>query len=479
MGAAAGGQPRLLCGALQKSVRTIALQRMGRLDRVRARVPAKEPRRDPTVPDDALPRYLGASARFRLTRALRRGDGEVVRRVQLSRRRRTRRRDRRRYRTARTARRHQGTGDLHGDITGIRPAVAAAVLHDRQRRTPRPRAARPSYAADRTVDEGCAHRRSRVQPRRSVPVGSPPSQRHRQHRPHGASLQGVDTGALVSLWDRGVRPGRIARRQPAFRIVWRDIRSAGCAHPLNRQAAGWRSDANRAIRFRSFRPIGLRVQHGWDRAHRYVLLHRRVERVPLRHRRRQGRRVEQRGDRIFPTGAPTSGREPDRVPLFGGRLRGDAHRCAAAGGRQSDHIFRGAPRRSPSGPEVMAPRLTRRRRYRRQETLSRQVSARRWAAPGIDLPDRAGIQGHRGRRRAREFLGPAAVEQAEPLRVVHPMGRPPRRRAHPPESRVPAFRLAREGDAERRGLLRSVRSDEDQPQGLHLRHRIRPRAPLR
>ena len=58
--------------------------------------------------------------------------------------------------------------------------------------------ARSRDRPDEGAAEGRAHRRPRVQPRRSVAVGHPPSQRPLHDRADGGALHGVDAGARRS-----------------------------------------------------------------------------------------------------------------------------------------------------------------------------------------------------------------------------------------------------------------------------------------
>ena len=148
LGEASGGEPRLLRQRTSStSIGRSLERRLEGVDRVGARVPAEEPRSDSPASDDAVQGCVAAGARVDLEGVLRRKGRQAVRRLQLSRGRRARRIDRRRDRQSRTDRRHQGAGDLYGDVADLRSGRAAALLHDRQRGAPRPGASRSAHAA--------------------------------------------------------------------------------------------------------------------------------------------------------------------------------------------------------------------------------------------------------------------------------------------------------------------------------------------
>jgi hypothetical protein len=234
-------------------------RRLGCVDRVGESLPAEEPRGDPPVSDHAVPRCLAARPRVGLARALRREGGQAVRGLQLSGGRRARRGDRRGDRGARAPRRHQRAGHLHRHLPGLRSGVAAAVLHDRQRRAPGSGAPGSAHPQNRTPDEGRADRRPGVQPGRPDAVGHPSSQRHRVARPDRAALSRVDARAHLAVRHGRLRPGRIGRRDAPFRVVWRDQRAAGRPRVRHGAPARRRGHARGPLRLRTVGPLGLRL----------------------------------------------------------------------------------------------------------------------------------------------------------------------------------------------------------------------------
>ena len=168
------------------------------------------------------------------------------------------------------------------------PDGAADLLHDRQRGTPRPRAGRSAHRQDRAADEGRAHRRSGVQPRRQVDLGDPTSQRHRDAGAHPSPVQAVGRGFIRSpygtvVYDLDVSPdgtrvsasfGEIDGKQNV-RVFSTEKLLAGDVTP------------EAAVRFRTVGSVRIRLHSRRQVAGRQLVLHRGVEHFSLRHRDRK------------------------------------------------------------------------------------------------------------------------------------------------------------------------------------------------
>ena len=190
---------------------------VGAVDRRRADVPAGEPRGDSQVSGHALSRRHQPRARLGVARLFRSGLEKDLRRLQLSGRRRARRRDRHRHRRGRAHRADQGPGHLHRDVAGLGSGRAHALLHDRQRIVARSDAARSGNRQDAPAAERRAHRRHRLQQGRQGAVGHPPSQRLRHDRAHSGAVHVVGADGDAAVRHDRLRSRRLAGRHEARR----------------------------------------------------------------------------------------------------------------------------------------------------------------------------------------------------------------------------------------------------------------------
>ena len=178
--------------------------------------------------------------------------------------------------------------------------------------------------------------------------------------------------------------------------------------------------------------------------------------------------MTQHRDRLLPADSARR-RRADRVPLLRRRLRARAHHGDAARGRQRDHVPRRAARRrsirssrrwnvgSPAtipfesmlaadGPRTASLR----------EPSARVVLSDRRRATRTPPPSACALN----------FSDPLQLNRADvDARLLAGLG-VAGQRAAASARRLPALRLARPRRVERRRLLRSVRADQDQPQGL-------------
>ncbi len=116
------GQRALLRGPVSSGIRLAAGEGVGGLGRVRARVPATQPRGGPQIPDHAKAQACRQCARIGFPHALRRGDRHPLRRLSVSRRRRARRCAQHAGRQRAAPGRHQGRAALHGRVVRLRSA---------------------------------------------------------------------------------------------------------------------------------------------------------------------------------------------------------------------------------------------------------------------------------------------------------------------------------------------------------------------
>ena len=184
----------------------------------------------------------------------------------------------------------------------------------------------------------------------------------------------------------------------------------------------------------------------------------------------EARGGDQHRDRLLPAGA--AGRRPaDRVPLHGRGLRADADRPQAARGRQRDHVPRRAAGRGASGAEDLDARLAGQGAVRHDGEDARASTASPAACDASrSIPI---VQGYKDTAAVGMAFNLSDPLQFNRLRLT--AGWSPGRRSRRPASalhlsaRVPALRLARQRGVQRRRFLRSVRPDEDGPQGLSAR----------
>ena len=297
VGAAAGGQPRATTPA---SSGTSSAARSSDAWRPGSPASATSSRRTSTAirkyPITPYRDVSRARARLGLARLLRREAGQALRGLQLS---------RASSRTsasidvetgdARAARRHQGAGHLHGDVARLRsrrrgscstrPTTARIATSSRSIRRPR----KTEHAA-----EGRAHRRSRLQPRRPDALGHPAPERHRhagadRSRPTRSGTRSTRSPtARWSTTSTSRRTARGCRRRSARSTGKQDVR---VLRRPSRLLAG-DVDAGGAVRLRAVgaHPASCSRRDGTSPV-RQLLLHRRVEHLPLRHRdRRTSRR---------------------------------------------------------------------------------------------------------------------------------------------------------------------------------------------
>ncbi len=195
----------------------------------------------------------------------------------------------------------------------------------------------------------------------------------------------------------------------------------------------------------------------------------------------EARRGHQRRDRLLPADSARR-RRADRLPLLGRGLRADAHRGAAARGRQPDHLPRRAARRGASDRQEMDGRIAggdavrRSRRQSREYRLCRRACASnrsircvqgykttaRRRATGVNFSDP--LQLNRASRHGVVLAGGAASRTASALHL---------------DAEYQRYDWRAERPLERRRFLRSVRADEDEPQRLRRRGRPQEHAALR
>ena len=159
-----------------------------------------------------------------------------------------------------------------------------------------------------------------------------------------------------------------------------------------------RFDAGGPVRLR--RLVGaqqLRLLAGRTVPLRELLLHGRVEHLPVRARDQEPRGGEQRGDRASSARSRSGGRT-GRFPLHRPGLRAHAIHRAAAAGRQRDHVPRRAGRREAPVAQVLDDRVARGDSLRHDAPPRRPVPPGRRPGARVGLPGRPGLQGHGGRR---------------------------------------------------------------------------------
>ena len=214
-----------------------------------------------------------------------------------------------------------------------------------------------------------------------------------------------------------VRPGRLAGRLAAGGVVRRDQREAERAGALGREAAGGRCHANRHVRLRPGRAEQLRVLAGRPLSVRQLLLHGRVEHLPVRDRDEAARVRDERRDGVLPAD-PAGRRSADRLPLHGAGVRAGADHGHPAPGRERHHVPGRATGREAPGAEEVGARLAGGHPLRHDAEDGGHVPAGRRAAAGVGLPHPPGLQGHAGGGVSRELLGSAAAQPGERLALV-------------------------------------------------------------
>ena len=209
-----------------------------------------------------------------------------------------------------------------------------------------------------------------------------------------------------------------------------------------------------------------------------LVLHRRLERVPLRPAREEGRSAHEHRDRLLPAHSARRWSAPG-VPLYRTGVRSRLDRSEADRGRQPDHLPRRAPRRREAGAQDVDAGLTREGPLRHDGETDRRLSPRWRAAPRVVLPLRRGLQGHGRCRRRVQSLRPADAQPA-PVRGGRVARlRPAGKRAGSPVGGLLALRLAGERHVQPRRLLRSLRPDEGLAQGIPRARRTHEHAHLR
>ncbi len=279
------------------------------------------------------------------------------------------------------------------------PDAPNAVLHDRQQRLARSDAPRSRDRQDAAASERRAHRRPRLRPGRQIAARHSPLQRRLHARADPRAVHAMGAGALLAVWDRRLRPRRLARRRADRRVVRR--RSAGKqdvrvisldalppATPTPIAQFDFGPSVPNSFIFSPRRPLPLRQ----------LVLHRRLEHLPLRHRRRR------QLDAVSNTETGSSG-----------RCRSAATSSSSFDSPGGDSCRRGsrpAPSRMSAPITFLGERLSEEHPIVRDwnvgspltipyDSLKKELEAVRLArqsAAGIDLSDRPGLQGHGGGR---------------------------------------------------------------------------------
>ena len=230
-----------------------------------------------------------------------------------------------------------------------------------------------------------------------------------------------------------------------------------------------------AVRLRRRDPVELRLLARRQVPLRQLVLHRRLEHLPLRPRDREARRGEQHRDRLLP---PDPARRATRSSSSATRARASCPRASRRSrSRTSSAItFLGAEiaEKHPivQGLEARlagdvpldslvtgAGPLQLGRRHPRSSRSTRSCRATRTSR-------RVGLRAN--------FSDPLLLNRASLTASLHARLRPARERALPRAGRAPALRLDARLPGERRRLLRPRRPDEDEPQGLGGGRRLQP-----
>ena len=194
--------------------------------------------------------------------------------------------------------------------------------------------ARYDHAAAAHAAQGRAHRRAVVQPQRTDRCGA--SGRSTASARWCGSRRPTPTGTPCTRGHTAKRCTTSTSRRTASWCRSRSARSTASRRVRVMKAAslhGGRRDGREAVRLRHGHPVELRVLARRAVSVRQLVLHRRVEHLPLRAGDRRGRGADQRRDRILPPGAARQ-RLAAGVPLHRRRLRAVDHRGTADEGRQ-------------------------------------------------------------------------------------------------------------------------------------------------
>ena len=264
-------------------------------------------------------------------------------------------------------------------------------------------------------------------------VGHPAPERHLHARAHPdpytdwKQVRTFPYGTIVYDLDvspDGTLPGRPRSARSAA------SRTCGCS-PSTRLGAG---DAHARWPTFDFGPVGpveLRVLAGRPLPLRQLLLHRRRRTSSATSSRpgswTRSRNAETGFFRPIPLGGDDlivfrytgEGFVPARIDATPLEDVSAITFLGRAGGREAPAVVKDveASARRPAIPFDSMPKR------------ERPVPARRRPRPRVGLPDRPGLQGHRGRRPPREPLRPAAVQPAQPVGDLLARRRPAGRRA--------------------------------------------------
>ncbi len=293
-------------------------------------------RRSASTRPRPTPDLSRAGPRLGLAGLLRPGGAGALRRVQLPRRRLPRRRHLARDGCVAEDRGHQGTAHLHGDLARLGPGSRTLfyttdnnAFRDLRRVDPATGKSR-MLLKDARIGELVFDRTDRslwgVRALNGIAtlVRIPPP------------LRRLDLALLLALRRGRLRHRRLPGRRAPLRLGRRGERAPEPARDETGGAAQGRPDAGRELRLRQRHPLELRVLPGRKVPLRQLVLHRGVERLPLRPRDREARGGEQHRDRLLPPD-PDRRRRARGLPLHRPGLRARPDPGEAARGRQRDH----------------------------------------------------------------------------------------------------------------------------------------------
>ena len=449
----------------------------------RARVSAAEPGKHSPLSADAVPRRHEARPGIGFARLLRCQPPEDLRRVQLSGRRRSHRIDCRGRWADRATRGHQGTGDLHGDVACLRPRRPA-------------RSSTPRTMVRFGTSCGSTSRRGGAKSCCGMPVSATWRSarrttslwgiRHlngictlvRMPPPYREWYQVVSWPYGTVMYDLDVSPdgarlvasfGEISGQQEVRVFDVAALDTEGRRRRWRQFDFGLPCRTDSCSRADGRSLYGSSYFTGVSNIFRYDLDRRKLDAVT-------------NTETGFFRPVPLAGEEPDRLPLFGRRIRAGAHQATAARRHRPHHVPRRARcRRSirSSRTGCSALRLTIPSRHPADSAPASTglpagcavIRSIRWSQGYKDT----GAVGMRF-----NFSDPLQLNRAsvDGCRILRPANSP-HPRAAAPHGGLPAIRLARPLPVERRGLLRSLRSDQDRPQGLLPRRRPQHDADLR
>ena len=223
-----------------------------------------------------------------------------------------------------------------------------------------------------------------------------------------------------------------------------------------------RRDAGGAVRLRQAVPNGFVFSPDGRYSLRQLVLHRRLEHLPLRARDRQARGGEQHRDRLLPPD-PARRRRADRLPLHGpgfvparitARPLEDVSAITFLGERlvEEHPVVEtwnvGSPAKIPFDTMAKTTGVYRLGGGLRRESLYPIVQGYKdTAAVGVRL----------------NLSDPLSLNALSLTGVVFARRVAARQRARAPRRGVPALRLAGDGRVQRRRFLRSVRPDQARP----------------